>query len=81
MNEEKKTEGNSMVKITINNSEKMIHRGNQKVFEIKTIGGVPLADDLNQLVDGKLTPLNDDGSVVIKGEEIFISHPKDSSAS
>lgn len=69
------------VKITINNVEKTIHRGHQTVADIKTLGGVPLADDLEQLVDGVLTLLPDGGSVTIKGGEVFISHPKDSASS
>jgi hypothetical protein len=32
--------------------------------------------DLDEVVDGKLVPLPDDGHVVIKGEEVFLSHPK-----
>jgi hypothetical protein len=62
------------VHITINSVSKLIHRGRRTVVEIKTLGGVPLADELEQLVDGKLTPLPDDGSVTIKGGEVFVSH-------
>jgi hypothetical protein len=62
------------VHITINGASKTIHRGRQTVAEIKKVGGVPLADELEQLVDGKLTPLPDDGAVTIKGGEVFMSH-------
>jgi hypothetical protein len=67
-----------LVTITINSKPYEIHRGHQKVSEIKTAGNVPLADDLEQVVEGKLVPLSDDGAVTIKGGEIFVSHPKDS---
>ncbi len=69
------------VTITIGTSDYTIHRGSQTVVEIKTLGHVPLADDLEQIVNGQLTPLADDGRVTIKGGEKFVSHPKDSGAS
>ena len=69
------------VHITINRSEYRIHRGSHTVAEIKVLGHVPQADDLEQNVNGHLTPLPDDGRVTIKGGEKFVSHPKDSGAS
>lgn len=69
------------VTIKINNVDYRIHRGRQTVAAIKTVGQVPLADDLEQLIDGKLTLLPDDGAVTIKGSEVFLSHPKDSGSS
>lgn len=69
------------VSVTINGATKTIHRGRQTVAAIKQVGGVPLADDLDQLIDGKLTHLPDDGAVTIKGGEEFISHPKDGGSS
>ncbi len=70
-----------VVQITINNAAKGVHRGRQTVATIKTVGGVPLADDLEQVVDSKLTLLADDGAVTIKGGEVLVSHPKDSASS
>lgn len=69
------------VKITVNDVQREIHRGRQSVSEIKTVGDVPLNYMLEQLIDGKLTPLDDNGSVVIKGEEVFIGHIKDGASS
>jgi hypothetical protein len=60
---------------------KSIHRGHQAVSAIKTLGGIPLADVLEQKVKGRLEPLDDNGSVVIKGGEEFLSHPRDSGSS
>ncbi len=71
----------SMVTITINSVPVLIHRGHHTVPEIKTVAGIPLADDLDQVVDGKLVPLADDGTLTIKGGERFVSHPKDGSSS
>ena len=69
------------VKIQINGVSKLIHRGHQTVAEIKKVGGVPLADELEQLIDGKLNPLPDDGAVTIKGGEIFMSHVRSGGSS
>jgi hypothetical protein len=66
-----------IVTITINNQPKPIHRGRQTVAEIKNAGGVPLAEELEHLIDNKLTPLPDDGAVTIKGGEVFVSHVRD----
>lgn len=70
-----------VVTITVNNKPREIHRGRQTVEEIKRVGGVAMADELEQVIDGKLTPLADNGSVVIKGDERFVSHPRDSGSS
>lgn len=70
-----------LVEITINNKKYEIHRGHQTVAAIKALGGVPAADDLEQVIDGKLTLLPDDGAVTVKGGEVFVSHPKDGGSS
>jgi hypothetical protein len=77
--EEKET--GPLVTITVNNEPRQIHRGHQTVATIKTTGGVPVADELEQVVAGKLTPLPDGGAVTIRGGEVFISHPRDSGSS
>jgi hypothetical protein len=69
------------VHITINGVTKLIHRGRQTVADIKTVGGVPAADELEQVINGKLTPLSDDGAVTIKGGEIFMSHVRSGGSS
>ena len=69
------------VTITINNVEKQITEGVHTVADIKALGGVPAADDLEEVKDGKLHPLPDGSSTNIKGGEVFVSHPKDSSSS
>lgn len=73
--------GQSIVTITINNTGFSIHRGRQSVGEIKETGGIPKADVLDQIVEGKLVELDDNGAVTIKGGEQFISHPRDSASS
>ena len=69
--------GNSFANITINDTERSIHRGRQTVVEIKKVGEVPLNHELEQIIDGKFIPLADNGSIVIKGGEVFVSHIKD----
>jgi hypothetical protein len=69
------------VMITVNSVPVSIHRGQRTVAEIKIAANVPFADDLEQIINGRLTPLPDDGAVTIKGGEQFVSHPKDGSSS
>lgn len=69
-------EHGSHVTITINGQDVGIHRGRRTVAEIKVAGDVPAADELDQVVDGQLVELPDDGSLVIKGGEVFVSHPR-----
>lgn len=73
--------GNSFVSITINDIERSIHRGRQTVVEIKTVGEVPLNHALEQIIYSQIIPLEDNGSVVIKGDEVFVSHIKDGGSS
>lgn len=70
-----------LVEITVNGAPRRIRRGRHTVAELKTLGGVPQADDLAQVIDGSLKPLPDDGAVVIRGGEVFVSHPKDCGSS
>jgi hypothetical protein len=73
--------GQAFVEITVDSKKVRIHRGRQTVAHIKEVGGVPKDYDLDQIVDGKLVPLGDNDSVVIKSEEVFVSHPKDGASS
>ena len=74
--------GRDVVSIKVNDEPVQIHRGRQPVSEIKRVGSVASADELAEVVEGQpLKPLADDGFVVIKGGEEFVSYPKDSSSS
>lgn len=64
------------VTIVIDNKTYTTHRGNRSVADLKAIGGVPPAYELEQIVDGQLDPLADDGHVVLKGGERFVGHPR-----
>lgn len=69
------------VAIHVNNEKVLLHRGLYAVATLKKLSGVPLADDLDELVGTKLKPIPDDGTVHIEGCEIFISHVKDGGSS
>jgi hypothetical protein len=68
--------GKSFVNITIDGVEKSIHRGNRQVSEIRSLGQIPDEFEIDQLKDSQYVPLADDGSVVIKGEEVFVRMPR-----
>lgn len=72
---------NRLVDIKINDNDRKITRGKHSVSEIKNLDNVPLEHELEQLIEGKLTPLADDDSVIIKGGECFYSHKRDGSSS
>ncbi|MGD0582294.1 MAG: hypothetical protein ABR974_05035 [Bacteroidales bacterium] len=76
MKEEEKghNNGQNFVEIIVNDVHYPIHRGNRTVSEIKIASNVPLVDKLDQVKEGKLVPLDDNGSLVIKGGEEFKSH-------
>lgn len=70
-----------VVSVTVDNRPVSIHRGRATVAEIKAAAQVQLAYDLEQVTDGVLSLLPDDGAVTIKGDEVFVSHPKDAASS
>jgi hypothetical protein len=78
--EQHEDQGKENVAITIDDSPLTVHRGHHTVAGLKTLAGIPLAYDLDWVIDGKFEPLPDDGGVTIKGGEIFISHVKDGSS-
>jgi hypothetical protein len=69
------------VTVPFNNREVFLHRGDLSVETLKKLAGIPLTDDLDQLVGSKIVPLRDDGKVHITGCEIFLYHPKDGGSS
>lgn len=67
--------------ITVNNQPVYLHPGEYSLATIKKLSGVPLADDLDELVDCTLKPLPDNSVLKIRGCEIFVSHVKDGGSS
>lgn len=76
-NDEHQNHGKENVTITINNSRFEIHRGHHTVTELKSLAEIPLAYELNIIINNNFEPLPDDGSVTIKGGEEFISNARD----
>ena len=70
-----------LVYIIINNKRFDVKPGKYIVAELKNIGGVKPAHDLDQLINGALVPLDDNAIVIIRGCEEFKSRPKDGSSS
>lgn len=69
------------VKVPFNNKEVFLHIGHLSVATLKRLAGIPLTDDLDQLVGSKIVALPDDGKVHITGCEIFLHHTKDGGSS
>jgi len=69
------------VAIRINDHPYEVKRGKHTVVELKALDKIPISNDLDEIINGKLTPLPDNGFVIIKGCEQFFSHPKDGSSS
>ena len=65
-----------IVKIKIDNTTYEIPKGLVTVTALKTLASIPASKELEEVVDGVLTPLADDASVRIRGGEIFISHAR-----
>lgn len=64
------------VKVMIDSIEALVHRGSYTVAEFKAVAGVDPAKELDQIIKGQLTPLDDTAKIVIKGGEEFISHTR-----
>lgn len=72
---QKEEQENKLVPITVDGKKVIIERGPEPVETIKIKGGVPLACTLlEEDADGQFLPLRDDGTVFIKGCEVFESH-------
>jgi|SRR5665213_4598102 len=69
------------VKITINNKEYKVHPGINTVVELKHRADIQVTDELEEVREGVLVPLPNDGSVDIRGGEVFVSHPRDGHSS
>eukprot|EP00746_Dinoflagellata_sp_MGD_P031752 gnl/MRDRNA2_/MRDRNA2_175549_c0_seq1.p1 gnl/MRDRNA2_/MRDRNA2_175549_c0~~gnl/MRDRNA2_/MRDRNA2_175549_c0_seq1.p1 ORF type:complete len:233 (+),score=8.74 gnl/MRDRNA2_/MRDRNA2_175549_c0_seq1:264-962(+) len=70
-----------IVKIKIGDKEYAVRPGKYSGAQIKEIGDVPKDYELEQIIQGKLVPIEDTQIVKIKGGEKFIGHPKDGQSS
>ncbi|MBT62888.1 MAG: hypothetical protein CML13_06715 [Puniceicoccaceae bacterium] len=69
------------VTITIDGKEYPIKSGQSTVKAIKDMASVKHGDELVQIINGDITPLEDGGSVCIEGGEVFVSHPRQGGSS
>ena len=69
------------VEIHVNNKPVVLQPGRYDVPTLKKVSGVPLADDLDELVNCKLKPVGENATMHIEGCEVFISHVRDGGAS
>ncbi len=69
------------VTVTVDKRQISVHRGNYIVSEFKKEVDVDPSRDLDEIVDGQIKPLQDTDHLVIKGGEVFISHPKSGGSS
>jgi len=65
------------VQIFINDVKYEVRPGKYNVSELKSTGNVPNSKELEQVINGVLTPLKNDEFVIIKGNEVFFSHVPD----
>lgn len=66
--------GRNTVAVTLNNDTYEIQRGNYKIPELKSALGINSDYVIDQIIAGEFIELSDDGKVVIKGGEVFVSH-------
>ena len=62
------------VKVEVDNHPKHVVPGTYVVSAFKELVSVPADKDLDQVINGTLTTLDDGASVTIEGGEVFFSH-------
>lgn len=69
------------VEVKVDGKAHEVRRGGWIVRDFKIKVHVPPDYDLDQIVDGKLTPLADDQEILIEGCEVFVSHVRQGGSS
>jgi hypothetical protein len=72
--ESKEHDHGHKVPVTIDNRPVEIQAREWVVSQLKTALGVDPSRELEQVVDGKLVPLDDNARIHIRGHEVFVSH-------
>ena len=73
---EREREEHHLVKIKIDKEHYDVKRGPHSVRSLKELGHVPESKELDQVINGVLTELPDNGTVEICGGEVFVSHAR-----
>jgi hypothetical protein len=78
---EKFTTAPKLVQVTIDNKPKTIQAGTYTVSDLKRVLGVDPSRVLDEVVVGEFKELPDNGTVHVKGGEIFVSHVRQGQSS
>jgi hypothetical protein len=78
---EKFTTAPKLVQVTIDTKPKTIQAGTYTVNELKRALGVDTSRVLDEVVCGEFKELSDNGTVHVKGGEIFVSHVRQGQSS
>jgi len=78
---EKFTTAPKLVQVTIDGKHKTIQAGTYTVTELKRVLGVDPPRVLDEVIGGEFKELPDNGTVHIKGGEIFVSHVRQGQSS
>jgi hypothetical protein len=70
-----------LVTVTVDGQPKQVRQGRYRVSLFKKAVGVDPTYELDELVNGKLVTLADDGHIKVKGGESFVSHVRGGSSS
>jgi hypothetical protein len=70
-----------LVEVTVDRHPKRVEAGPYRVSVFKHQVGVPPEKELDQIIKGIITPLDDNATIVIAGGEKFISHERTGAAS
>jgi hypothetical protein len=72
--DEAKHEDKKKVKIEVDNHPQHVPQGTYVVSDFKALIDVPPEKELDQVISGNLTTLDDSASIMINGGEVFFSH-------
>lgn len=65
-----------LVEVIVDRITKGVQAGPYRVSVFKHDVGVPPAKELDQIIKGVITPLDDNATIVITGGEVFVSHER-----
>lgn len=65
-----------LVEVFVDRIAKRVQAGPYRVSVFKHDVGVPSEKELDQIIKGVITPLDDNATIVIAGGEVFVSHER-----
>jgi hypothetical protein len=72
---------NHLVEVLVDGKKKLVETGPYRVSVFKHTVGVPPEKELDQVIHGIIKPLDDNATINITGNEVFISHERTGAAS